>query len=138
MKFSDKTKQDLITHARAGNKRSACAKAVGISPATLSAWIQRGLKGIDDEYIEFAKEYLQAEARDEALLVSLLKDSLVDGEGNPVPAVAMYLLNNRYGWNKVAAQIAEKFIDYLVDKLSEAHPALLTSILKDLEDGVLD
>jgi hypothetical protein len=137
MKFNGKIRQDLVTQARAGNKRSACAKSVGISPATLNSWIQKGIRG-DVEFAEFAEEYLKAEAKDETSLVSLLKESLVDGEGNPVPAVAMYLLNNRHGWNKVAVQVAEKFIDYLVDKLSESHPELLTSILQDLEGGVLD
>lgn len=137
MKFNEQTGRDLIIQARAGNKRAACAKFVGISPATLNSWIQRGIRG-EEEYAEFAKGYLKAEAKDETQLVSLLKDSLVDGEGQPVPAVAMYLLNNRHGWNKIAAQVAEKFIDYLVDKLSESHPELLTSILQDLEGGVLD
>jgi hypothetical protein len=49
----------------------------------------------------------------------------------------MYLLNNRHGWNKVASQVAEKFIDYLVDKLGEDHKELLTSILEDIEGGAI-
>jgi hypothetical protein len=137
MKFNDKLHHDLITQARAGNKRAACAKSVGISPTTLYSWIHRGMQG-DEEFKAFAEDYLKAEAKDEVQLVSLLKESLVDGEGNPVPGVAMYLLNNRHGWNKVTSQVAEKFIDYLVDKLSESHPDILKSILQDLESGVLD
>ncbi len=137
MKFSEKIAQDLIQCARVGNKRSTAARNAGISPSTLTTWLRKGLAG-DAQYEDFAHSYLRAEAEDETRLVGLLKDSLVDITGKTVPSVAMYLLNHRHGWDKVSAQIAERFIDYLVGKLSDKHPELLDDILQDLEAGAID
>jgi transposase len=134
-KLDAEIKRKIVGAIQTGMRRGAAAKACGLHPSTVSKWLQKGeSEGCDDVYSEFRKAVLIAEASHEQMLVNAMTDALVDPFGKTDGNVAMAMLKTRHGWTYGS----DKFIDYLVHKLHEGHPELLTEILEDIKNGALD
>lgn len=133
-RFDEQTQKIILNAVRSGAKRGAAAKLALISPSTLTKWVQKGQEDEEGGYNQFVLQLLKAEAQHEQDLVKTMGDALEDAEGNANGAIALAMLKARHGWG----MSSDKFIDYLVERLSTSQPELLADILTDIANGVLD
>jgi hypothetical protein len=72
-----KDRHDLIVRAmRAGNYRDAAARAAGITPSTLYAWLERGANEDSGPYHEFAEAMQRAEGEAEVYAVAIVRQAM--------------------------------------------------------------
>jgi len=133
--FTREAASIIITALKSGAKRSAAAKQAGVTPSTLSKWIQQGTLEDNTPLALFASDVFKAEALDENTLLTDLKKTVFTDMGTANPTAIMFILKSRYGWGQNAI---DNLIDYLVEKLTPTHPDLLAEILNDINKGVLD
>lgn len=77
-KLNDDRRDRIIRAVRAGNYREAAARAAGIAPSTLYAWLERGAAEETGPYYEFSEALQRAEAEAEVFAVATIRKAMPD------------------------------------------------------------
>ncbi len=137
--LTEELAEQLLTMAATGVGQRVAARAVGVSPSTLSNWLARGKasKPGDESMVEFVERWKDATARGEADLVQYIRDA-----ASRTWQAATWLLERRYPkrWGKPKdaaeddlAKLSDEEIERRIKELRAADPDPRLARLAELE-----
>lgn len=119
--FNAEVAGKIVASARDGNYRSIAARAAGVSPGTLCAWLKKGKSETAGPYADFLKSLIEAEALAEIDTLEIIQKA-----AKADPANARWFLERRYPdrWGRNTADVRdlERTLAELKKQIAELRP----------------